>query len=110
MNGTPFVERSAQDLPWDAGVKWRETLRSIIYNQKRRLLLIAALALFTPVTSVSMPNPAMEHPGKFASFRQMMKYYNGLKKHGLAGRFSLVEIAADGEEMYFYRDGERCRI
>jgi len=78
---------------------------------KRKLLIIAALALlFTPATTVSMPNPAMETPGKWDSFRQMMRYYHDLKRHGLAGRISIVEVAADGETMYFYRDGERCRL
>jgi len=78
---------------------------------KRKLLIIAALALLlTPVTPVSMQNPAMETPGKWDSFRQMMKYHQGLKKHGLAGRMVPVEFSADGETMYFYRDGERCRI
>jgi len=78
---------------------------------KRKLLIIAALSLvFTPVTTVYMPNPAAQHPGKFRSFRQMMKYHRGLEKHGLAGTVSAVEIAADGTEMYFYRNGERCRF
>ena len=86
-------------------------MKSKISVHKRRLLLIAALALlFTPVTTVSMPNPAMETPGKWYSFRQMMRYHNGLKKHGLVGHIVPVEFSADGETMYFYRDGERCRI
>jgi hypothetical protein len=61
-------------------------------------------------TTLTMPNPAAQHPGKFRSFSQMMKYHRGLEKHGLAGKVSVVEIADDKTEMYFYRNGERCRF
>lgn len=64
---------------------------------KHKLLAIAALSLlFTPVTTLTMPNPAAQGPGKWDSYRQMMKYHRGLEKHGLAGTVSVVEIAAAG--------------
>lgn len=77
---------------------------------KRKLLWIAALALlFTPVTTVTMPNPAAQTPAKFQSFRQMKRYFDGIEKHGIKG---LTAVISDGnsEDMYFYRDGRRCRL
>ena len=77
---------------------------------KNKLLWIIALALlFTPVTSLTMLNPAMQHPGKFKSFRQMMRYYKGVERHGLTRTMTMIEHGVS-EEMYFYRDGERCRL
>lgn len=78
---------------------------------KRKLLIISALALlFTPVNPLTMPNPAEQGPGKFQNFRQMMRYHEGLKYHGLKSKMTVVYISRDGDEMYFYRSGERCRI
>lgn len=76
---------------------------------KNKLLWIIALTLlFTPATSLTMPNAARQLPGKFKSFRQMMRYHNGLKRHGLVG--TMTPVMHEGSEMYFYRDGKRCRM
>lgn len=38
--------------------------------------------IFTPVTTLTMLNPPMQHPGKFSSFKQMMRYYRSIEKKG----------------------------
>ena len=40
---------------------------------------------------------------------QKLEHDRLLLKHGLDHRFSVIEIAADGQ-LYFFRDGQRCKF
>jgi len=73
---------------------------------KRLWIIIFFTLLFTPATDLSMPNAAEQTPAKFKSFRQMKHYFDGIKKHGIHSAMS----DGENEEMYFYRDGRRCRL
>ena len=61
--------------------------------------------LITPVTEVTMPNPA----APFQDFRQLMRYRERIDFHGLKGRMVFIELDPSGE-MYFERDGKRVRL
>ncbi|MCX5826916.1 MAG: hypothetical protein NTV58_02805 [Deltaproteobacteria bacterium] len=75
----------------------------------KKLGIIAFLIMaFTTVTTLTMPNPAQQSPAKFDSYDQMMRYFKGLKKHGLEHEIAVIWI--EGTEMFFIRDGERCRM
>ncbi|OPY14545.1 MAG: hypothetical protein A4E69_01159 [Syntrophus sp. PtaB.Bin138] len=65
--------------------------------------------IFTPVTTLTMLNPPMQHPGKFSSFKQMMRYYRSIKKDGLERHITPTERGR-GKDMYLGRNGPKVRL
>ncbi|NTW17214.1 MAG: hypothetical protein HGA41_07150 [Syntrophaceae bacterium] len=65
--------------------------------------------IFTPVTNLTMLNPPMQHPGKFSSFKQMMRYYRSIEKDGLERHITPTERGR-GKDMSLGRNGPKVRL
>jgi hypothetical protein len=77
---------------------------------KRIPTILLLTLLLTPVTEVSMPNPATQTPARWESYDQMKRHREGLRRHGLTGRNRIAVVEIEGGRMSFHRDGRRCRL
>ena len=91
-------------------VKWKGKSfkgRSEMKWKKFRIMLIALI--FTPVTTLTMLNPAMQHPGKFSSFNQMMRYYRSIERDGLERHMTPLKMGC-GKDISLERNGLKVRM